>query len=60
MNVGAAVGYGASAGDAMAMAAFGIGKTPLKEYDDKMIIQIYNSLMMQQPHRRPQSSINTS
>ncbi|XP_028771082.1 uncharacterized protein LOC114728360 [Neltuma alba] len=48
MNVGGAVmSFGGGA------AASGFGRGPMKEYDEKMIIQMYKSLMLRQAHLVP-------
>lgn len=48
LNTGGAVmGFGGGT------AAFGFGRGPVKEYDEKMIIQMYKSLMLGQAHFIP-------
>ncbi|XP_057473830.1 uncharacterized protein LOC130762188 [Actinidia eriantha] len=40
-------------GGAVDPSSGGFGRVPLKEYDEKMIVQIYNSLLMAQAQRVP-------
>lgn len=56
MNVGAAVGYGGGFAGGDSIGGFGFGKPPAKEYDEKMIIQIYKSLMMGQGQLVPRDA----
>ncbi|KAK4282541.1 hypothetical protein QN277_013903 [Acacia crassicarpa] len=46
-NGGAVMGFGEGT------AAFGFGRGPVKEYDEKMIIQMYKSLVLRQAHLVP-------
>lgn len=41
-------GYGSGFGIGEGVGAMGLGRPPLKEYDEKMIVEIYKSLVAQQ------------